>query len=160
MRRKGAAERGEWAAESDQTLGTGGGSSRAGVSDSKLHSLWLESQKGLSFDWPQRHSDTLVRPAKPKGWPVESTISKSPSTPSDPFLRTVMRVPAMSAFLRIRCYSALDCRPYRPAPNAASPRRREGEIRSPRILEEKERCPNSFTASRIFAASIRQIARS
>ena len=31
-------------------FGTGGGSSRAGVSDSQPHSLWLESQNGLSLD--------------------------------------------------------------------------------------------------------------
>src|SRR5262245_22573686 len=67
-----------------QALGLGGGSSRATTSDSNAHSLCAPSQNGLSFDWPQRQSLMLVRPASSKTRPSGSTISKSPSMNSGP----------------------------------------------------------------------------
>src|SRR5262245_52316432 len=76
-------------------LGAGGGRSRATMSDSNPHVLCVESQNGLVFDWPQRHSVTRVRPASPKTRPSWSTISKSPSTRSEPLFMTVMRAGGM-----------------------------------------------------------------
>jgi len=69
---------------STQTLGAGGGRSRAGHTDSKLTLRCDPSQKGLLADCPQRHRPITVRPPKPKGLPCASTISTSPSTRSDP----------------------------------------------------------------------------
>jgi hypothetical protein len=53
------------------------------------------SQKGLFEEWPQRQSETVVRPASPKGAPCGSTISKSPSTRIEPLLLMVILVAAI-----------------------------------------------------------------
>src|SRR5262249_26043329 len=44
---------------------------------------------------PQRQRDTRLRPARPNGRPSWSTISKSPSTRSEPLFITVMRALAI-----------------------------------------------------------------
>jgi hypothetical protein len=49
----------------------------------------------LFEEWPQRQSETVVRPASPKGAPCGSTISKSPSTRIEPLLLMVILVAAI-----------------------------------------------------------------
>src|SRR5262252_3417874 len=73
----------------DYSFGTGGGSSRATTLSENPTRLWLPSQKGLFADWPQRHSEMMVRPASPNGAPVGSRISNSPSIRMEPSLLTV-----------------------------------------------------------------------
>ena len=74
--------------------GAGGGRSRATIGESKPTFLWLPSQKGLSWEWPQRQRLTAVRPLSPKTRPSMSHISSSPSTRSGPLLLTVIFVVA------------------------------------------------------------------
>src|SRR5215472_19091932 len=76
-------------------FGFGGGSSRATTVSVKPEVLWDPSQKGLFMEWPQRQSDMVVRPAKPKSAPCGSTISKSPSTRIEPLLFIVILVAAI-----------------------------------------------------------------
>jgi hypothetical protein len=75
-------------------LGTGGGSARAFISDWNPTFLWEPSQKGLFSECPHRHRPMVVRPARSKTPPSESTISKSPSIRIEPLLRTVTFVAA------------------------------------------------------------------
>src|SRR5258705_12223606 len=46
-------------------------------------------------EWPHRQRLMIVRPARPKGFPSGSTISKSPSTRMDPLCLTVIFVVAI-----------------------------------------------------------------
>ena len=71
-----------------------GGKSNAFASCSKC-SLWDPSQKGLLADRPQRQSETIVRPWRPYAFPSLSTISKSPSTLTDPLLLMISFVAAI-----------------------------------------------------------------
>jgi hypothetical protein len=75
-------------------LGAGGLASAATITDWNPHVLCTLSQNGLFADWPQRHSDTRVRPSSAIGWPLPSTSSKSPSTRIEPLLLNVIRVAA------------------------------------------------------------------
>src|SRR5271168_2178441 len=75
-----------------QTFGLGGGRSRAETTSLKPEELCEPSQKGLFAEWPHRQRPMAVRPAKPKGLPWGSTISKSPSTRMEPLLFTVIFV--------------------------------------------------------------------
>lgn len=79
-----------------QSLGFGGGSSRATTVSLNPLALCEPSQNGLFADCPHRHSPITVRPASPNALPWGSTISKSPSTRIDPLLPTVIFVAAMS----------------------------------------------------------------
>ena len=78
-----------------QTFGFGGGRSRAWTGSVKPTRLCEPSQKGLLVEFPQRQRPIAVRPARPKGAPVGSTISKSPSTRIEPLLLIVIFVAAM-----------------------------------------------------------------
>ncbi len=61
------------------TLGLGGGSSRATTVSEKASRWWAPSQNGLLAEWPQRHKEIAVLPARPKEAPLGSRISNSPS---------------------------------------------------------------------------------
>src|ERR1700728_724577 len=62
-----------------------GGSSNAWASCSKWP-LCEPSQNGLLADMPQRQRKTMVLPCNPYALPCISTISKSPSTFTEPLL--------------------------------------------------------------------------
>src|SRR5689334_11385166 len=87
-------------------LGLGGGSSRATTVSLNPEVLCEPSQKGLFAEWPQRQSDMVVRPARPKGAPCGSTISKSPSTRMEPLLLTVILVAAIFPLANRVCLQA------------------------------------------------------
>ena len=74
-----------------------GGNANATASCSKWP-LCEASQKGLFFDKPQRQIDTTVLPPRSYWLPFLSTISKSPSTRSEPLLLTVIFVAAIYFF--------------------------------------------------------------
>ena len=75
-----------------QSLGWGGGSSRATQTSEKPSRLWLPSQNGLLAECPHRHSEMTLRPASPNIWPAGSEISNSPSMRNGPWLRGVILV--------------------------------------------------------------------
>jgi hypothetical protein len=59
----------------------------------KPHPLWLPSQKGLFFDWPQRQRATAGLSAGSLNWvPAASTTVMGPWTRSGPLSRMVMIV--------------------------------------------------------------------
>src|SRR6267154_3139080 len=87
-----------------QILGLGGGRSRAWTGSVKPTRLCEPSQKGLLAECPHRQRPMAVRPAKPKGAPVGSRISKSPSTRMGPLLLTVIFVAAMIRLFSYQIY--------------------------------------------------------
>ena len=60
-------------------------------------SLWDPSQNGLFCESPQRQIETISLPCRLYTFPFLSTISKSPSTFSEPLLFTVIFVVGMVA---------------------------------------------------------------
>ena len=75
---------------SPYTFGFGGGSSRATTWSEKFARWCAPSQNGLFSEWPQRHNEITVRPARPNAAPVGSQISNSPSIRIEPLLLTVI----------------------------------------------------------------------
>src|SRR6266852_1864781 len=73
----------------------GGRGAPGGHGISEAMYVMRASQKGLLAEWPQRQRLMAVRPARPKGFPSGSTISKSPSTRMDPLCLTVIFVVAI-----------------------------------------------------------------
>jgi hypothetical protein len=78
--------------ELSYNLGLGGGNSRATTGSLKPVRLWAPSQNGLLEDWPHRHNEITVRPARPNTAPVGSKISKSPSMRMGPLFWGVIFV--------------------------------------------------------------------
>src|SRR6266852_9689413 len=85
-------------------LGARGGRSRACTSLWKPILLCVPSQKGLFAEWPQRHNESAVRPARPKALPCGSRISKSPSMRSGPLLVGVILVDGIGSSLLEKCW--------------------------------------------------------